>query len=162
MKTFKLISLHVLDGKSGRVEQKEVPITSGLIINMENPYAWYIEAIVDKEEAKYFQMMYEKKGNILVDVVITSKDNHPAAMITNVESVTPLSKEMSILLKGELAIKKDDLLADVLEDIVNEGFTGQDLIQEFGSRRQNLIEYSQRTLDELYDSLRKGERYRLE
>ncbi|GAE32347.1 YwpF family protein [Alkalihalobacillus hemicellulosilyticus] len=162
MKTFKLISLCVLDGKKGQVEQKIVPIEDGLIINMANPHAWYIEAIVDKDQAKYFQMIYERRGNILVDVVITSKDNHPAAMITNVESVTPLSGQMSILLKGELAFKKDDLLADVLEDIVNEGFKGQELLEEFGNRRQNLIEYSQRTLDELYQSLRKGGRYSLE
>ncbi|MBP3949843.1 YwpF-like family protein [Bacillus suaedae] len=162
MKTFRLISLCLLDGKKGHVEQKIVPIEDGLIINMENPQVWFIEAVVSKEYYPYFNSILEKNGNVLIDVVITSKENHPAAMITNVLSITELSEKVSVLLKGDLALKKDDLLADVLEDIVGEGVQGEKLLAEFSHRRANLSEFSERTLDELYQSLKEDGKYSLE
>lgn len=162
MKTFKLYSICLLEGKSGKVEQKPIPIEDGLIINMENKEkTWFIDAVVSRDQLDYFKHIHEQKRHILVDVIITSKDNHPAAMITSVKTITELSDHVSILLEAKLAMKKDDMIENVLEDLVKKGYTKESLLNEFRSQIENLSSHSQHSLDELYLSLQESGQYNL-
>ncbi|GAE34232.1 YwpF-like family protein [Halalkalibacter akibai] len=164
MKTFKLYSISLLEGKDGNVHQKMVPIEDGLIINMENQkQMWYIEAVVSEDYAEFFQRVKEKEEHILVDVVITSKDNHPAAMITSVQSITSLSNsKISVLLEAKLAVKKDDVIEDVLKDLVSRGFSEEALLEEFKTRMENLKAHPQSALGSIYRSIQQSGLYKLQ
>ncbi|MFC0562063.1 YwpF-like family protein [Halalkalibacter alkalisediminis] len=164
MKTFKLYSLSLLEGKDGNVHQKMVPIEDGLIINMENQkQMWYIEAVISQEYKKYFQDVKTQKGHILVDVVITSKDNHPAAMITSVQSITELTdQKISILLEAKLALKKDDIIEDVLKDLVGRGFSNEALVQAFRNEMETLAAHPTSALNTIYRSIQESGLYKLQ
>ncbi len=162
MKTFKLYSFCLLEGSLGKVEQKSIPIKDGLIINLENAeQTWYIDAVFSKDELDYFKRIHEQEQHILVDVIITSKDNHPAAMISSVQTITELSEHISVLFDAKLAMKKDDVVADVLEDLVKKGYTNGSLLSEFRGEMEKIAAHSQHSLDELYRSLQESGQYNL-
>jgi hypothetical protein len=154
----------LLEGKAGNVDQKVIPIQDGLIINMENKkQMWYIEAVVSQEFEEYFLKVKEQEGHMLVDVVITSKDNHPAAMITKVQKITKLAEQnISILLEAKLALKKDDIIEDVLKDLVNKGFSNDELLQQFKSRMDNLKAHPQTALGTIYRAIQESGLYKLQ
>ncbi|WP_088104646.1 YwpF-like family protein [Halalkalibacter urbisdiaboli] len=162
MKTFRLYSLSLLEKEEGEVVHKPIPVKDGLIINLENKeQTWYIDAVVSKEHKMYFENVREHNQNILVDVVITSKENHPAAMITSVSAITELSENFSILLEAKLVLRKDDIIEDVVETLVKEGFSGDAFFDEFKHRKEDLAVYSQRTLVEVYTLLKESGKYQL-
>ncbi|WP_227936515.1 YwpF-like family protein [Alkalihalobacillus deserti] len=164
MKTFKLYSLSLLEGKNGNVHQKMIPIDDGLIINMENDKKmWYIEAVISQDYLKYFEDVKNQKGHILVDVVITSKDNHPAAMISSVQNITELAEQnISVLLEAKLALKKDDIIEDVLKDLVSRGFSSEALIQEFKNEMETLASHPKSALGTIYRSIQESGLYKLQ
>ncbi len=74
---------------------------------MENKaQTWFIEAVISNEYLSYFEQLKDEKKDLLVDVVITRRDNYPATMITQIAKITNLSEEISILLKANFVIKK--------------------------------------------------------
>ncbi|AIC95366.1 MULTISPECIES: YwpF-like family protein [Shouchella] len=162
MKTFKLYAMQVIDGQEGKVTQEPIPLYEGLIINMENEeHTWFIDAVISKEDARLFEREQEAERHILVSVVITSKDNHPAVMITSIESITDLKEGKSIILKGRIVSGRDDVLEDVFEDILEEGIQRESLLSEYKSRVEKLDAYSDKTIAEVYDQLKKSEKYHL-
>ncbi|GAF21193.1 hypothetical protein JCM19047_867 [Bacillus sp. JCM 19047] len=129
---------------------------------MENEeHTWFIDAVISKEDARLFEREQEAERHILVSVVITSKDNHPAVMITSIESITDLKEGKSIILKGKIVSGRDDVLEDVFEDILEEGIQRESLLSEYKSRVEKLDAYSDKTIAEVYDQLKKSEKYHL-
>ncbi|KYG26630.1 YwpF family protein [Alkalihalobacillus trypoxylicola] len=162
MKTFKLYSISLLKGINGKVQQFPLTIEQGLIINMENSRrTWLIEAVVDKEHLTFFKEVHAEDKDLLINVVITSKDNYPATMVTKVSEITKMSKGLSILMKGKLVLGKDEVLDDVVNDLVGQDYHGNHFIEEFKQRKSNLAAYSQKTLDEVYQKLSRDDEYRL-
>ncbi|GAE28338.1 hypothetical protein JCM9140_4558 [Halalkalibacter wakoensis JCM 9140] len=163
VKTFKLYSLSLLEGKEGEVNQRLIPIEDGLIINMENQsQTWFIEAVIDHEYYDYFKKVKENSGHILVDVIITSKDNHPAAMITKVQTISKLSKGISVLLEAKLALKRDVIIEDVLKDLVNEGYSDEQLLTQFHNKMENLAAHPQSALNTIYRTIKENGQYNLQ
>ncbi len=162
MKTFKLHALQVIDGQQGKMKQNPIPLTDGLIINMENEeHTWFLDAVVSKEDAATFEREQEAERNLLVSVVITSKDNHPAVMITSIESITDLEHGKSIVLKGNIVSGRDDVLEDVFEDILEEGIELEEVLSEFKRRVEKLEAYSDKTIEEVYETFKKDKKYQL-
>ncbi|MFB4210569.1 YwpF family protein [Shouchella sp. JSM 1781072] len=162
MKTFKLYAMQVIDGQQGNVKQEPIPLHEGLIINMENEeHTWFIDAVISKDDARLFEREQEGERHILVSVVITSKDNHPAVLITSIESITDLKENKSIILKGQIVSGRDDVLEDVFEDLLEEGIQRESLLLEYKSRVEKLDAYSDKTIAEVYDQLKKSEKYHL-
>lgn len=163
MKTFKLYAISLLEKLDGKVQLKKIPIQDGLIINMEDQkQSWFIEAVFDEEHYNYFKEAYDEKRHVVVDVIITSKDNHPAAMITSIQQITNLKEGISVLFDAKLALKKDDIIRDVLKDLVVQGYTSEQLISEFQYKIEGLSTHSQHTLDELYRLLQAKGGYNLQ
>ncbi|ERN52393.1 YwpF-like family protein [Alkalihalophilus marmarensis] len=162
MKTFKLYSLCILEGSEGSIKQRAVPLKDGLIINMENEeHTWHIDAVMEESFKGYFEEIKQESGHLLVDAIITSKNNHPATMVTNVVTITDLSGGISVLLEAKLVLQKDEVIEDVIEDLVEEGLSGEQLVQEFKSRKENLAAHSENTLAEVYASLKESGNYQL-
>ena len=138
MKTFKIVSLQVIvDGNI-----KEIVLEDGLIINKEDgKKTWLIEAYISKE---YFDFFYEAQQNpqeLDVQVVITHEANDPAPFSTHVRGIKQFENHISVLLEGFLRVKRSNYAELLLSDIVREGFTGEELIQEFKNRMKKRSRY---------------------
>lgn len=128
MKTFKLISLEVVeDGKD-----VEVPLNDGLIINKEDDDStWLLEAYSDLALFDYFKKIVDQKREIIVEAVITKKENDPAYFQTKITSLQRFQKHISVLLEGHLRRARRDYSEILLESLLQKGLTGPALLNEF-------------------------------
>lgn len=128
MKTFKLISLQIVEGNG----LKDIALDDGLIINKEDDLSnWLIEAYISKTYLDYFTAAEDENQELTVQAVITKKENDPAAFVTRVSSVKELEKHISVLLEGSLRRTKSDYAELLLNNLLDSGLTGENLLSEF-------------------------------
>lgn len=134
MKTFKLISLQVVKDQG----LMDITLDDGLIINKEDEHnTWLIEAYIPNGFYGFFQEAQTKKTELVVQVVITKKDNKPAPLHVKTRSVRKLHGHISVLLEGTIKSKKNNYEELLLNDLIQKGFTGADLLTEFRLKMQN-------------------------
>lgn len=127
MKTFKLISLQIIDDS----EAQDITLHDGLIINKEDERnRWLIEAYVDANYQDFFTELLESEKETPAQVVISKKENDPASFTTKVLSVKKIDGRLSVLFEGFLKRSKNyaELL---LSDLIGKGLSGEDLLSEF-------------------------------
>jgi hypothetical protein len=127
MKTFKLISLQIIDDS----DALDITLYDGLIINKEDERnRWLIEAYVDSNYHDYFTQLLESEKETPVQVVISKKENDPATFTTRVLSVKKIDGRLSVLFEGFLKRSKNyaELL---LSDLIEKGLSGEELLNEF-------------------------------
>ncbi len=162
MKTFKLYSISLLKGPVGEVQQIPISIKDGLIINMENPEkTWYIDAVFEREHLPFFHEVKMEEKHMLAEVIITSKDNPPAAMITKIDTITELSEHISVLFEANMASRRDDAIHDILKSLLDEGYQDSELLERFHCRLKNDPTHGKQSLNNLYKSLKKTGQYHL-
>ncbi|MFJ5718160.1 YwpF-like family protein [Neobacillus sp. NPDC093127] len=128
MKSFKLYSLEVVDDD----KSVEVPLTDGLIINKEDDrYTWLLEAYTDLSLYDYFEKISEQNRDIIVEAVITKKENDPAYFQTKICSLTKFENHISVLFEGHLRRNKSDYAELLLDVLLQKGLNGPELLQEF-------------------------------
>ncbi|MEW9110788.1 YwpF-like family protein [Cytobacillus gottheilii] len=126
MKTFKLVSMQVVE------EDKltDIVLDDGLIINKEDENStWLLEAYINSQYKSYFQQKSDQE--LVVQVVISKKENDPAAFLTTILSMNEFDDHISILFKGQLKRTKSDFAEILLQDLLTQGLTGEDLMNEF-------------------------------
>ncbi|EIJ80347.1 hypothetical protein PB1_08297 [Bacillus methanolicus PB1] len=130
MKTFKLISLQIVEG----TDLKDIELQDGLIINKEDDLnTWLIEAYTKKSYLDCF-----KAGNeMIVQVVISKKENDPASFLTKVHSVKEFENNISVLLEGTLKRTRNEYAELVLGDLLKKGMTGENLLIEFKEKMKS-------------------------
>lgn len=127
MKTFKLISLQIIDDS----EAQDITLHDGLIINKEDERnRWLIEAYVDANYQDFFTELLESEKETPAQVVISKKENDPASFTTKVLSVKKIDGRLSVLFEGFLKRSKNyaELL---LSDLIGKGLSGEELLSEF-------------------------------
>lgn len=128
MKTFKLFSLQVVEED----QLVDIELEDGLIISQENDQStWLIEAYISKSYDEYFQMLAKREEDLIVQVVITKKENSPAAFQTKIVTIKHINDHISILLKGNLKKTNYDYAEIVLKKLINQGISGDKLLSEF-------------------------------
>ncbi|SDC54297.1 YwpF family protein [Shouchella lonarensis] len=151
MKTYKLHALQVIEEQDGHVKQRPIPLEDGLIINMENKErVWFVDAVVSASDVTSFEQIYEKGQHMLISVVITSKNNHPAVMFTSIESITDLNEGKGIVFKGKIIFGRDDVLKDVFKDLLKNDYNKDEMLGEFKRRVEQVEGYSEQTIQQLY------------
>ncbi|MDP4156568.1 MAG: YwpF family protein, partial [Bacillota bacterium] len=82
MKTFKLVSLAVMEDDKGI----DVPLDHGLIINKEDEHStWLLEAYTrDLALYDYFKKISDENRDIIVQAVITKPENDPVFLQTKI------------------------------------------------------------------------------
>lgn len=134
MKSFKLISLEVVENEAS----VEVPLEDGLILNKEDERStWLLEAYTDLSLYDYFKKIYEQKQDIIVEVVISKKDNTPAYFQTKICSLIKFEKYISVLFEGHLRRNKSDYSELLLENLVQKGLEGPALLTEFKEKMKS-------------------------
>lgn len=131
MKTFKLISLNIVKED----ELLDIPLEDGLIINKEDEHnTWLMEAYTDKSYYDLFYEAVQKQSELLVQVVITKKENDPAPFKVKARSLQAFDKNISVLLEGTLKRTRSNYSELLLDDLLQKGFTGNELMEEFKSK----------------------------
>ncbi|MFP7298648.1 YwpF family protein [Neobacillus niacini] len=134
MKTFKLVALEVVDGGNS----VEVPLEDGLIINKENERAsWLLEAYTDLSLYDYFKKIQEDGRELIVQVVITKRENDPAYFQTKIASLHRFEKHISVLFEGRLRRNRRDYSELLLDSLLEKGLGGQALLEEFKDKMKS-------------------------
>lgn len=135
MKTFKLCTLRILMDESGRDTTIPVQIKDGLTVSTDQTAQWVAEIVVTDHDQPILQELFAKKLRALIEITISRPDNDPAAMIVTPYESTQLSDGISYLFTGKMVMMKNDLSESILREVVEDNFTGEDLIQEYKDRR---------------------------
>ena len=134
MKTFKLVSFSL--NRKDRSWQ-EIPFVDSLIINQENDRrTWLIEVFIDQENLSPF-LEFGPEETFPVEVIITARDNLPAHFVVSIKSLKTMGGYASVLMEGKLKPMQDQAFA-ILESLVQLGFSGEELLQEFQKRMFDL------------------------
>ena len=130
MKSFKLISLQIVTEERQLID---IELEDGLIINKDNnSNSWVVEALVKPnhyEELK--KVLPDNHQNILIQAVISHPDNDPAVFKTALTKRRLSDGHVSLLFVGKLQNTRSKYAELLLEDLVQKGFTGDQLIKEF-------------------------------
>ncbi|WML41579.1 YwpF-like family protein [Neobacillus sp. OS1-2] len=128
MKSFKLYSLDVVGDNSS----VEVPLVDGLILNKEDEHStWLLEAYTNMSLYDYFKKISEQNQDIIVEAVITKKENAPAYFQTKISSLLKFENYISVLFEGHLRRNKSDYSELLLDNLMQKGLEGEDLLREF-------------------------------
>jgi len=134
MKTFKLYSLDVVEDDSS----VEVPLMDGLILNKEDDRStWLLEAYTDLSLYDYFKKISEQNRDIIVEAVITKKENAPAFFQTKICSLLKFEKYISVLFEGHLRRNKSDYSELLLDSLMQKGLEGEELLKEFKEKMKS-------------------------
>lgn len=132
MKTFKLVSLEIMDENRNNIETENLPIIDGLIINREDEKnQWLIEAYVDGSYWNYFQQIKENSSGVMLYAQISKPTNKPAPFLCEINSLNQVEKNMNILFLGKLVDEKKEKVENILKSLINEGFQGEELLEAF-------------------------------
>jgi hypothetical protein len=133
MKTFKLVSLKISHPQQ-QVRSQQIHLLDGLVINKEDEERkWLLEVYVDKEYEELFTRLKDAEQEVKVEATISRQDNDPASFITTIQSTAVMEKNMSILFNGVL-VGKADMSEVILTDLIDEGFQGNALLEEYKKR----------------------------
>jgi len=147
VKTFKLVGLKIeRKDQEGRIE--EIPLADGLIINREDgENSWLIEALLSKRYRYYFEHVLQNQCELRLFVTITKKNNTPAQIVAKVKSITTLEEHISVLLEGRMFnLRSSKVDAEkILNDLINMGLSGNDLLESFKKKVYNQSENSSKT-----------------
>lgn len=128
MKTFKLVLFQVVTEN----ELIDIPLDDGLIINKEDENnTWLIEGYTNKSFYNIFYEAIDQEKELLIQVVITKKDNDPVAFKVKPKSLQAFDNHMSVLLEGTLKKTKNDYAELLLNDLIQQGLAGEELLSEF-------------------------------
>ena len=129
MKTFKLISLHVVED-NGLIHIK---LLEGLVINQENDSrTWLLEAYVSSIYLDYFKNLSKKGSPFTLQIIISRRENDPAYFYMESLQINQLSEDkMSLLFSGKVKNANSTYAELLLAHLIEKGFSGKNLLNEF-------------------------------
>jgi hypothetical protein len=134
MKSFKLVSLEIVDDGTS----VEVPLEDGLIINKEDDRStWLLEAYTDLSLYDYLDEISKQNRDLIVEAVITKKDNDPAFFQTRIVTLNKFEHHTGVLLEGQLRRKRRDYSEILLENLLQKGLNGPTLLTEFKEKMKS-------------------------
>ena len=128
LKTFKMLSFEIEHQK----KIQSIPLIDGLIINQENSHQlWTVELFISKQYEPIFQQLLEDQTVIKAQVVISFPDNDPAHFLVVVSSIHLIGDNISVLLKGRVTQKKRQYAELLLDKLLAQDLTKDELLHEF-------------------------------
>jgi hypothetical protein len=115
-----------------------VPLEDGLIINKEDEGStWLLEAYTSVSLYDYFKKIADEKRDIIVEAVITKKENDPAYFQTKVSTLNKFENHIGVLLEGRLRRYRRDYSELLLENLLQKGLNGPALLTEFRDKMKS-------------------------
>ncbi|MFG6116749.1 YwpF-like family protein [Halobacillus sp. MO56] len=138
MKTFKLVSLDLVEEKAEDITQRRIKLIDGLIINREDDKGrWVIEAYVDQSYQSFFEEYVKSEEELLVQVKITKETNQPATFLVKAIDTNIISDNMNVLFMGTIVDRRQDQIEKTLKLLIEEGYQGEELLEAFKKRGSN-------------------------
>ncbi|UOR13013.1 YwpF-like family protein [Halobacillus amylolyticus] len=135
MKTFKLVSLDIVEEKNEDLTQRRIKLYDGLIINREDDKGrWVVEAYVDRDYDEYFQTILEHEEELMIQVKITKSSNRLATFLVKVIDTNIIGDHMNVIFMGSIVDRQREQIEKVLKILMDEGFQGDELLEEFKRR----------------------------
>ncbi len=111
---------------------QDFPLIDGIIINQENSHRlWVLEMFIDQEYKSTFEKWMMDEVLLDAKVVISYPENDPAPFRVTVEAVKQIGNNISVLLKGRLKRARSQYAEQLLEELIEEGLGGNDLLRRF-------------------------------
>jgi hypothetical protein len=135
MKTFKLISLDILEDKEKDIVPHKIPLLDGLIINREDEKNhWVLEAYLDRSYLNYFNELRQDNDSLMLQAKISKEKNEPATFMSTIIDVNEIGDHINVLFVGTLVDRKKSLIEEMLKTLIEEGYQGDELLDEFKDR----------------------------
>ncbi|WP_407268184.1 YwpF family protein [Radiobacillus sp. PE A8.2] len=135
MKTFKLISLNVLKETKETVSKNPIQLKDGLIIDREDDKnQWLVEAYVERSYEDYFRDLMNDNNIIILLAKITKESNQPATFMASISEITQIEDDITVIFFATLVDRKKGQFTKVLKSLIDEGFEGDELLDEFKDR----------------------------
>ncbi|MBH0228933.1 YwpF-like family protein [Halobacillus yeomjeoni] len=132
MKTFKLISLDIVEEKNDDITQRRIKLQDGLIINREDDRGrWVIEAYVDESYEEFFEVMCRNNEEIMVQVKITKPSNTPATFLVKPVETNKIGNHINIIFMGTIIDRQREYIEKTLKQLLDKGYQGDELLEEF-------------------------------
>lgn len=132
MKTFKLVSLEMIEENQQDIDTDTISLIDGLIINREDEKnQWLIEAYIDQRYWPYFQTMKENETKVMLYAKISKPTNKPAPFLSEIISMNEIEEKMNILFLGILVDEKKEKVENTLKTLIEKGYQGEELLQKF-------------------------------
>ncbi|MBN8234210.1 YwpF-like family protein [Halobacillus kuroshimensis] len=132
MKTFKLISLDIVEEKNEDITQRRIKLQDGLIINREDDHGrWVIEAYMDSSYRSFFEDMYRNGDEIIIQAKITKQTNRPATFMVKPIDFNEIGGSMNVIFMGTMMDRQQEQVEKVLKQLLDEGYQGDDLLEQF-------------------------------
>lgn len=132
MKSFKVIDMKIIQEQNFIVPE----VKDGIIINMEygdNP--WIIEIVTAGDLSSILEKL--KGQQLEMMVTITRPSNAPAKFSARVMDINQMDDMISVVFKGAIIVQGPNYAEELLEFLVEEGYEGKTLINEFNSRMES-------------------------
>jgi len=134
MKTFKLKALKIIENQADVLNETDIGLIDGLIINKEDEkQTWVVEGYIDKSYWPYFTDLQQRRKQILIQAKITSETNEPAVLITSIIDLNELGREMNVVFMGNIVDHRKHQVEKQLKELIDQGFHGEELLEKFKS-----------------------------
>lgn len=118
-------------------ELLDIDIKEGLIINKEDgANSWILEAVIHQNHNQVLSSFLSKhKGQINIQAVISLPENEPAIFQASLEKKKRIDEQhLSLLFVCRLKNNRSKYAELLLEQLINQGLSGNDLLQQFKDR----------------------------
>src|SRR5690554_513475 len=140
MKTFKLVSLEILEKDGDELVNKEIPLIDGLIIDNEvDRNRWLIEGLISKEFESYFIDKKEQGQDMVIQVRITKEANPKATVVAKILNVNEIEDDINIILKGNIVNRAREQLENMLQELIEAGYQGESLLTKFKEKNRESL-----------------------
>ncbi|MCA1012624.1 YwpF-like family protein [Halobacillus halophilus] len=137
MKTFKLISLDIIEEKDEDITQRRIKLLDGLIINREDDHGrWIIEAYVDQSYQDFFQTMCNNSEEIMVQVKITKPSNQPATFLVTPIDTNVIGDHINVIFMGSIVNRQQEQIEKTLRQLMDEGYQNEELLAAFKKKAE--------------------------
>ncbi len=139
MKTFKLVSLTVLEKQDEELISLPIPLKDGLIINREDEQnRWLIEAYLDKSYKEFFEKLKNNGQEKVLQVKITKETNDPATFIVQILSINDIGDHINVLFMGTIINRNIKMVEKMLKNLIEQGLQGKSLLEEFKKKMKEV------------------------
>ncbi|MGM8214289.1 YwpF family protein [Bacillaceae bacterium W0354] len=140
MKTFKLVSLEILEKSGEDLINKQIPLKDGLIIDREvDQNRWLLECLIGKDIADYFNEKKQLGRELVIQVRITKETNPKATIVAKILSVNNIEKDANVILKGNIVNREREQVEKMLQELIEAGYQGESLLKKFKEKNQESL-----------------------
>ncbi|WP_347860738.1 YwpF family protein [Salimicrobium sp. PL1-032A] len=135
MKTFKLVSLDIIEENQEDITLRSIDLKDGMIINREDDHGrWLLETFLENKYKDYFYSLVKRKEKLMIQATITKKDNSPVTFLVETKEVNIFDQTMNVIFMGTMVDKKQEQVEKLLQVLLEEGYQGERLLEEFKRR----------------------------